>query len=114
MDEEAGRVGGGITRGKGRRKREVDNGGGGHQKEEVKKRDARTHGEGQDGGEEGSLVIARQFGQDAVQNGGELQGRRRKVNAGHRSRKNKIRIAVKKKHEHIKDKFIVKKYIIYS
>lgn len=42
-------------------------------------KEAGTHGEGQDGGEEGSLVVARQFGQDAVQDTGKLQGKRRKV-----------------------------------
>lgn len=35
--------------------------------------EAGTHGEGQDGGQEGSLIVARQLGQDAVQDGGKLQ-----------------------------------------
>lgn len=48
-------------------------------KMEDEEEEAGTHGEGQDGGEEGSLVVARQFGQDAVQDGGKLRSTRGKV-----------------------------------
>lgn len=57
---------------------EIEGGEGSRRKEE-RENEAGTHGEGQDGGEEGSLVVARQFGQDAVQDAGKLQGGRGKV-----------------------------------
>lgn len=59
-------------------------------KTEDEEEEVGTHGEGQDGGDEGSLVVARQFGQDAVQDGGELRSTRPKVK-GHRRKHNTIK-----------------------
>lgn len=103
---------------------------------EDEEEEAGTHGEGQDGGEEGSLVVARQFGQDTVQDGGKLRstmgkGQRSGVTAGHptrgggggrRKRRSTARKKVesrreeKKSERHFsekgKEKFIIQKILI--